>query len=346
MTADRQHRLTRRQTLGAAGIAGAAIVVGRGPLRLGLPGADGPEPAAAASCVLTPAKTEGPYFVDELLNRSDIRSNSDGTNARPGVPLELTITVLRIDDDCAPAQDAVVDVWHCDAGGLYSDVSQNGTVGQNYLRGLQATDADGKVRFTTIFPGWYSGRAVHVHFKVRTFENDDQTYEFTSQLFFEQAIVDAVEARAAYTGSGTTTNSQDSIYAGDTDVLVPLSGSADAGYSGAIAVGLSGLPSSGGDVPGDDSVGAKLRSTGFAEHGGKRVLKLKVDTDERLEAVAKLVRGKHTLARRRRTIGPGKSKLRLEVGRRVEGGPAGLRLELTDSQKNARTLKRTVHVPD
>src|SRR4051794_15074922 len=132
MTASRQHRLTRRQTLGAAGLAGAAIVVGRGPLRLGLPGVGGPEPAAAASCVLTPAKTEGPYFVDELLNRSDIRSNSDGTNTRPGVPLELTITVLRIDDDCAPAEGAVVDVWHCDAGGLYSDVSQNGTVGQNY----------------------------------------------------------------------------------------------------------------------------------------------------------------------------------------------------------------------
>src|SRR4051812_29276698 len=100
MNPDRRHLLTRRQTLGAAGLAGAAIVVGRGPLRLGLPGAGGPERAAAASCVLTPAKTDGPYFVDELLNRSDIRSNSDGSGTRPGVPLELAITVLRIDDDC------------------------------------------------------------------------------------------------------------------------------------------------------------------------------------------------------------------------------------------------------
>ena len=259
MNPDRRHLLTRRQTLGAAaGLAGAALVV-----KLGLAGgAAEPDGAAAASCVLTPEKTEGPFFVEELLNRSDIRSNSNGSSRRPGVPLDLEITVLRIDDDCAPATGAVVDVWHCDAGGLYSDVSANGTAGQDFLRGLQATDSDGKVRFRTIFPGWYPGRAVHVHFKVRTFEDDQQTYEFTSQLFFDQATVDAVQATPAYTGAGTTQNSQDGIYANDSEVLVPLSGSIDNGYSGAITVGLSGLPSHG-DVPGDDAVGAKLGSTEF-----------------------------------------------------------------------------------
>ena len=244
MNPDRRHLLTRRQTLGAAaGVAGAALVVGRGPLGDLLSGdAADPDRAAAASCVLTPEKTEGPFFVDELLNRSDIRSNSDGSNTRPGAPLELAITVLRIDDDCAPARGAVVDIWHCDAGGLYSAVAENGTTGQTYLRGLQATDATGTARFTTIFPGWYPGRAVHIHFKVRTFEDDQQTYEFTSQLFFDQAIVDEVEARPSYTGTGTTLNSQDGIYANDTEVLVPLSGDAEGGYGGAITVGLSGLP--------------------------------------------------------------------------------------------------------
>ena len=103
---------------------------------------------------------------------------------------------------------------------------------------------------------------MHVHFKVRTFEDDQQTYEFTSQLFFDQATVDAVQATPAYTGAGTTQNSQDGIYANDSEVLVPLRGSIDNGYSGAITVGLSGLPSHG-DVPGDDEVGAKLGSTEF-----------------------------------------------------------------------------------
>jgi protocatechuate 3,4-dioxygenase beta subunit len=347
MNSDRRHLLTRRQTIGAAaGLAGAALVAGRGPLRGVLPGsAAEPDRATAASCVLTPEKTEGPYFVDELLNRSDIRTNSDGSNARPGVPLALEITVLRIDDDCAPATGAVVDVWHCDAGGLYSDVAQNGTTGQDFLRGLQATDANGKARFTTIFPGWYVGRAVHVHFKVRTFEDDQQTYEFTSQLFFDQAIVDAVEATPDYTGTGTTQNSQDSIYAGDSEVVVPLSGSVNSGYTGAITVGLSGLPARG-DVPGDDEVGARLLSTGFSEHHGRRLLRLKLRSDERITAEARLVRGGRTLARRRRRIGPGRSRLRLALPGAVEGGPARLRVELGDAAGNRKTIKRTVHVPD
>lgn len=222
-------------------------------------------------------------------------------------------------------------------------MSQNGTVGQNYLRGLQATGDRGKVEFTTIFPGWYSGRAVHVHFKVRTFENDDQTYEFTSQLFFDQSIVNEVEARAAYRAAARRPTRRTA----STPTTPRCScRSADAGFSGAITVGLSGLPSSSTDVPGDDSVGVKLLASGFAEHHGRRVLKLKLDADERLEAVAKLIRGQRVLARRKRTIGPGKSKLRLELGHRVDGGPARLRLELADAAKNTKTLERTVHIPD
>jgi protocatechuate 3,4-dioxygenase beta subunit len=287
----------------------------------------------------------GPLFVDELLKRSDIRANSDGTGTRPGFRLDLSITVLRIDDDCAPAEEAVVDIWHCDAHGSYSDVSQNGTVGQNFLRGYQVTGANGKVAFTTIYPGWYSGRAVHIHFKVRTFEGDSTTYEFNSQLFFDPTLNATLQADATYDGSGTTTNAQDSIYAGDTEVLVPLSGSQASGYSGAISVGLSGLPASS-DSPGGGDVDARLLSSDFHRNGKRhRLLKLKLEAGEKVTAEAKLVRGKQVLAKAEKQVDAGRSKLRLAVDAQADPGPATLKLALEDAAGNRKTVKRTVTVP-
>jgi protocatechuate 3,4-dioxygenase beta subunit len=341
--------LTRRQTLGIAGATGAALVVGRGPFNLRGGGAASPDTAAAASCVLTPEKTEGPYFVDELLNRSDIRSNSDATGTRPGFRFDLTMTVLRIDDDCAPAEGAIVDIWHCDASGSYSNVSQNGTVGQNFLRGYQVADADGKVKFTTIYPGWYSGRAVHIHFKVRTFENDSTTYEFNSQLFFDPTLNNEIQSDSTYDGPGTTSNGQDGIYNGDTEVLMTLSGSESSGFTGAITVGLSGLPASS-DNPGgsdsDESVAAKLSSAKAGRNAqGKRVVKAKVSADEEIAAEAELVRGKRVIAKRSRNLAAGNSSLRLEVANGVDPGPATLKLTLTDAAGNRKRLKRTVNLP-
>src|SRR5439155_24394219 len=106
----------------------------------------------AASCAVTPAETEGSYWVDELLPRSDITVDPSDGSVRPGVPLRLNINVLRADAGCAPAAGVQVDVWHCDAGGLYSDEAANGTVGRKFLRGYQITDVSGVVRFTTIYP--------------------------------------------------------------------------------------------------------------------------------------------------------------------------------------------------
>jgi protocatechuate 3,4-dioxygenase beta subunit len=93
-----------------------------------------------------------------------------------------------------------VDIWQCDAEGVYSDTSELGfqTVGQKFLRGYQVTDENGLVNFTTIYPGWYEGRAVHIHFKMRT--NDG--YDFTSQLFFDDALTDDVFAQAPYNSRG------------------------------------------------------------------------------------------------------------------------------------------------
>jgi protocatechuate 3,4-dioxygenase beta subunit len=149
--------------------------------------------------VVTPAETEGPYFVDERLNRSDITTDPSGGAAGSGVPLTLIFNVARVNStSCSTLGGAQVDVWHCDALGVYSDVSAENTVGQRYLRGYQVTDAQGMVRFQTIYPGWYSGRAVHIHFKIRTFSGSQKTYEFTSQVFLDDSVTDEVYKQAPY----------------------------------------------------------------------------------------------------------------------------------------------------
>jgi protocatechuate 3,4-dioxygenase beta subunit len=171
--------------------------------------------AAVPQCVVRPAQTEGPYFVDEKLNRSDIRADAGGGTPRPGALLQLTFNVSRVGsaNACTPLQSAIVDIWHCDAAGQYSDVDDRmigfNTKGQKWLRGYQNTDASGKASFTTIFPGWYQGRAVHIHFKIR-----NGSSEFTSQLFFNESLIDQVYTQAPYSQKQGKymRNSQDGIY--------------------------------------------------------------------------------------------------------------------------------------
>ena len=113
--------------------------------------------------------TEGPYWVEEQLNRSDIRQDPSNGTTKAGTPLTLQINVYQSNTSgCVPVSNAMVDIWHCDAAGLYSDEAANNTVGQKFLRGFQMTDSNGTVTFTTIYPGWYNGRAVHIHVRVRT----------------------------------------------------------------------------------------------------------------------------------------------------------------------------------
>jgi len=194
-----------------------------------------------AQCVVTPALTEGPYFVDELLNRSDIRTDPATGVARPGVPLGLTLALSQVAaNGCSPLAGALVDMWHCDALGLYSDVSAQSTVGQRFLRGYQVSDPNGNVRFTTIYPGWYTGRAVHIHFKVRTSPTGARGLEFTSQLFFDEALTDQVHAQSPYSQKGrrNTLITNDGIFqSGGTSLLVPLAASGG-GYDGTTYVGV------------------------------------------------------------------------------------------------------------
>jgi len=162
--------------------------------------------ASASRCIATPEQTEGPFFLDTRLGRSDLRIDAPGAAPRAGLPLALELRVSRADaSGCAPLAGAIVDLWQCDAAGVYS-----GTQGaERFLRGYQVSDADGRVRFVTVYPGWYRGRAVHLHFKVRS-----GTRELTSQFYFDDALSDRVFARAPYAmrGRPDVRNAQDFIY--------------------------------------------------------------------------------------------------------------------------------------
>ena len=201
------------------------------------------------SCVVTPQQTEGPYFVDERLHRSDVRSDPSEGSVKDGLPLALEIRVSAVNPsskgDCKPLAGAIVDIWHCDAQGVYSDVMDSGfnTIGKKFLRGYQVTDKNGSVRFISIYPGWYPGRTVHIHFKVRTDSKYMRAYEFTSQFYFDDSITDLVYAQhQPYARSGSylprTRNEDDSIFRKGGDQLMLKLVETDGGYAATFDVGI------------------------------------------------------------------------------------------------------------
>jgi protocatechuate 3,4-dioxygenase beta subunit len=170
-----------------------------------------------SNCTLTPELTEGPFYFDTDAVRSDIR---DG---REGVTLRLALRVR--DSACEPLPNAVVDIWHCDAGGAYSSEADD-----PFLRGVQVTNADGIAEFTTIYPGWYQGRTVHIHAKVHL----DSSTALTTQLFFDDAVTDRVFAAAPYASRGEREQRNDSDGIFDPAVLLDLSREGS-GYVGTIS---------------------------------------------------------------------------------------------------------------
>jgi len=198
---------------------------------------------AIPACVVRPEQTLGPYFVDEKLNRSDIRSDTSDGSVKDGVPLQLIFRVSQVGaNGCAPLSGATVDIWHCDALGIYSDVRDRSftTVGKTFLRGYQATDANGMAQFTTIYPGWYQGRTVHIHFRVRSNAASGQSYDFTSQLYFDDAVTDQVHAQAPYASKGqrTTRNDGDGIFRAGGDQLLLALAQTTQGYAATFEIGL------------------------------------------------------------------------------------------------------------
>ncbi|NDJ23620.1 twin-arginine translocation pathway signal protein [Nostoc sp. B(2019)] len=237
--------LSRRETLALFRASGTAILCGCIPRKSQSVQAQSSVslPTTLPTCVVRPQQTEGPYFVDEKLNRSDIRSDPSDGSVKDGIPLKLTLRVSQFNSTgCSPLVSAIADIWHCDALGIYSDVKDPSfnTVGKKFLRGYQVTDANGTVQFTTIYPGWYEGRAVHIHFKVRTDPTSRQNYEFTSQLYFDDSITDQVYTHEPYASKGqhTLRNTEDWIFKDGGDQLLLTLTKTNLGYAATFDIGL------------------------------------------------------------------------------------------------------------
>jgi protocatechuate 3,4-dioxygenase beta subunit len=230
----RPFAVRRRDALRILAGAGGLLLGGRSTAQ------GAPSRVPSPGCVLTSAQTEGPYFVDERLNRSDVRADPATGAVRPGAPLTLALRVAAVaGTQCAPLREAIVDIWQCDALGNYSDV--DAARGTRFLRGYQVTDAEGRVRFTTIYPGAYPGRAVHIHFKIRA-GAPGRAPEFTSQLYFDDALTDRVHAASAYGGgaaSRRTRNARDGLYLrGGRDLTLDVAEDGS-GYAAAYEIGVS-----------------------------------------------------------------------------------------------------------
>lgn len=249
--------LNRREALLLFGGASAAVLIGGGMVKLvaaqsgsgagtatatpaATPAATG---TAVPACVVRPALTEGPYFIESELNRPDIRSEPSDDSIKEGALLKLLFRVFDVSGGlCAPLEGAMVDVWHCDADGVYSGVTDRSfnTSDLRFLRGYQLTDENGDAAFTTIYPGWYPGRTVHIHFKIRTEPDADEGTEFTSQLFFDDLFTDEVYTQAPYNARGrrNTLNRQDGIFAESEGLLTLDVQEDEEGYTAVFGIGL------------------------------------------------------------------------------------------------------------
>ncbi len=216
---------------------------------------------SAGTCMtLMSSVTEGPYYLDNALVRKDI------TEGKSGVPLTLRLTVVDATDGCTPVPGAAVEIWHCDAWGYYSGYttanpggsapaeSEDGSTANDntYLRGYQIANANGVVKFETIFPGWYTPRTCHIHLKVHTGgQKEDGTYaggkvNYTGQLFFDDEIAQEIftlEPYSKHSGSYTTLD-DDMVYdgGGASSGLLTLSPVKKAdpskGYKGFLTIGI------------------------------------------------------------------------------------------------------------
>lgn len=228
-----QANTSRRQLLLWLGAGSASMLLGCSPRA---------NSQATNSCIFTPEQTEGPYFVDDKLLRSDIRVDPKDNSVQTGLPLQLTLNVFNA-ADCKPLAGALVDIWHCNAEGVYSDVKDGSfdTRGKQFLRGYQRSDDRGRVQFITVYPGWYQGRTVHIHFKIRAQDAKGKPRELTSQLYFADTLSDQVFANAPYAGRGQrgTRNSNDFIYQdGGRQLTLETTGDSNSGLSGSFDIGL------------------------------------------------------------------------------------------------------------
>jgi protocatechuate 3,4-dioxygenase beta subunit len=193
-----------------------------------------------AACAVSPTETRGPYPDTTGMINNSAFFRRDITEGKPGIPLALTLTVVNVNSACAAVSGLQVEIWQCDATGNYSEYSQpgfNGT-GQTFLRGVQTTDANGQVTFNTIYPGWYAGRATHIHVDVYR----AGAIIKSTQIAFPETVSSAVYASGVYASHGQntqTTNANDNVFSdGVTNELATVSGSTAGGYTAMLNVGI------------------------------------------------------------------------------------------------------------
>jgi protocatechuate 3,4-dioxygenase beta subunit len=221
----------RREALASMGVAGAALAFGCGsdsPAAASTTGgATDTTTSTNAACAVTPTETAGPFPSRSDLFRNDIREG------KPGTVLSLTVRVVNASNACAPVPGANVEIWHVDAAGNYSQYGNQAA--QNYLRGIQTTNASGEVTFTTIYPGWYQGRATHIHVEVTM----DGVSRKVTQMAFPESVNATVHGTGAYAsrGSNPMSNRADGIFADSlSSELVTPSGSPSNGYAATFQV--------------------------------------------------------------------------------------------------------------
>ena len=229
---------TRREALALLGATGVAFTMGCGGDTATSPdsGATSSTPSgggASAACATSPSETAGPYPSLTDIVRSDIRGG------RTGVALTLTLTVVNASSGCGVVSGALVEVWQCDAQGRYSEYSQPGYDGrtETFLRGIQTTDAGGRVVFMTIYPGWYAGRATHIHAEVTV---NGRSVKVT-QIAFPESVNATVYASSQYAarGGNPTSNSGDMVFADSLgSELATISGDPASGYAASFTIGI------------------------------------------------------------------------------------------------------------
>lgn len=222
--------IDRRRLLRGAGLLGLSSLPIVACAKAPVPAATSTRLIAGMTCPVTPEQTEGPFYFDPALVRQDI------TEGKTGVPLRLRLQIVDA-AGCAPSRRARVDIWSCDAAGVYSGYDEERSAGQRWLRGTQYVDADGVATFRTLYPGWYEGRAPHIH--VKAWLPDGR--ELTSQLYFPDDLSDAVYREGAYAGRrGTHTRNGDDFIFRQAGGSVPVVGLARgaAGYEGALVIAL------------------------------------------------------------------------------------------------------------
>lgn len=234
------------------------VTAGTGIFDGGTSASDGGVGGASESCSVIPEETAGPYPGDGSnganaltlsgIVRGDIRSSVAGASrVAAGVPLTISLRLLQTTASCVPLAGYAVYLWHCDRDGDYSMYSAT-VAGENYLRGVQETGADGTVTFTSIFPGCYSGRWPHIHFETYPSLASATTSAnkiATSQLALPEAACDDVYAVAGYEASvgnlAATSLASDNVFRdGSTEQLASITGNVTSGYVAALTVGVTG----------------------------------------------------------------------------------------------------------